>query len=89
MLADIVKAPFPEKAQIMLREVVIRLFTTCICLLMAPAVSVEGCTSPLPLCFSKYKISSLHFSGSFSLQVLYLVSQGRELLAALLCTYTT
>lgn len=90
VLTDIVEAPFPDKAQIMLREVVIHLFTTYICLLLAaPALSDEGSTSLLPWCFSKYRISSLSFSSSFGLRVLHLVSEGWELLAALLCTYTT
>lgn len=90
VLADIVKAPFPDKVQIMLREVVIHLCTTYIYLLfMVPALSAEGSILLLPQCFSKCRISSLGFSYSFSLWVLHLVSKGPELLAALLCTYTT
>lgn len=69
---------------------VTRLLATSICLLLvAQALPAEGATSPVPRCFSEYRISSLGFSGSCGLWVLHLVSKGCELLAALLCTYTT
>lgn len=69
---------------------VIRLLATSICLLLvAQALPAEGATSPVPRCFSEYRISSLGFSGSCGLWVLHWVSKGCELLAALLCTYTT